>query len=382
MRLAILGLGSAGIRHALNARRLGCSLVLFDPDTEVVREAARRLRSQRPVPLGNESGFSSAQLSERVTANAEVSIVGSAEAAVEAGVDAVIVASPTSSHSEQILRAAEAGLPVLTEKPVALDETQALELLERVGGRVPTMVGYNLRFCPPVMRAKKLVSENRLGRVIAASFWFGYDVRKWRPGRDWKTTYSSSAAAGGGILLEASHELDLCNWILGPIDSVRGAVVARSSLLDSDIHDVAAALLTTQRGAIVSLYLDEISPVYRRGFEIVGTKAVVRYDWTDGIFRLLRRSADRSRAQTSDALHEQQRLPPDVESSYVAELRHFLNCLTKGTHPSPGLREGVAAVGLAAAIERSARGGREVPVLFSAQDDRLASQHEESSEWE
>lgn len=382
MRLAVLGLGSAGTRHASNALRLGCGLVLFDPDEDAVRDAARRLESQRLAIPDDESALHSPQLSERSTAHAEVAIAGSADAAIEAEVDAVIVASPTASHAEQILKAAEAGLPVLVEKPVALGATQALELLEGVAGRVPTMVGYNLRFCAPVLRAKELVAENRLGRVITASFWFGYDVRKWRPGRDWKTTYSSSAAQGGGILLEASHELDLCNWMLGPVDSVRGAVVARSGLLDSDVHDIAAALLTTKDGATVSLGLDEISPVYRRGFEIVGTEAVVRYDWTEETFHLLSRADGGTRAPTSDVSHDQERLPPDVEGSYLAELRHFLDCLRNGTPPSPGLRDGVAALQLAAAIERCALSGGETPVPFPAHDDRRAPEHEEPPKWE
>src|SRR5947209_4960132 len=82
-------------------------------------------------------------------------------------------------------------------------------------------------------RTVALVHAGKAGRVSAVRLWFGSWLPDWRPNVDYRTTYSARANLGGGVLLDAIHELDLCLWLLGgePVDVI-GAVVGRFGPLE------------------------------------------------------------------------------------------------------------------------------------------------------
>src|SRR5205807_8193605 len=116
------------------------------------------------------------------------------------------------------------------------------------------MVGYNLRFHEPAARLAEIVHDGRLGRVHLAHVWFGSWLPDWRPNVDYRTTYSAQRALGGGILLDAIHELDLVVWLFGDDHfTVAGAVVERIGSLEIDVEDTVGALLRHASGAAVSI---------------------------------------------------------------------------------------------------------------------------------
>ena len=316
MRVAVLGLGSIGSRHARNLLALGHEVIGFDPRPESGREPWTRARDPRDA-------------------------LARAEAAV--------VATPTSMHAEHAVSALERGLPVLVEKPITVDPVEADRVVALAAERgLPCGVAMNLRFHPGVLALRDLVSQGRLGAIRFAHVWCGSDLRTWRPGTDYRTSYSARAELGGGIVRDAIHELDYLTWILGPAASVT-AEVAHVSDLEIDVEDIGAALIRVAGGPLASVDLTYVDPVYRRGCLLVGADATARWDWTRGTVEINRPDAD---AEVLD-------VAADVSDTYVAEMRDFVEAAQTGRAPRTSAEEGRDAVRLADALLRSAaEGGR------------------------
>ena len=136
-------------------------------------------------------------------------------------IDVIDICSPNPCHYDTICKALAAGKHVLCEKPltVTAEEADRVTALADASGLVCGVV-FNNRFLSPVMRAKQLIDEGRLGRIL--SFDFSYlhnsciDPER-RVG--WKQT----AAAGGGTLADLGpHVIDLCHYLCGKMDWISG----------------------------------------------------------------------------------------------------------------------------------------------------------------
>ena len=129
-------------------------------------------------------------------------------------VEAVVVATPTDSHCEYVLLAAERGRSVLCEKPMARDAAECRRMIEacRDAG-VKLGVAYRRRLFPQVLKAKELVAEGRIGRVVCVrthySGWTSVGPDEWRvdPG------------IGGAMMEMAVHRLEvLLNFAAAPVE--------------------------------------------------------------------------------------------------------------------------------------------------------------------
>jgi predicted dehydrogenase len=197
---------------------------------------------------------------------------------------------------------------------------------------------------------KRLADENSLGEVRFASSSFGYDLRCWRPGTDYRTSYSARSALGGGIVFDAIHELDYLLWILGAVNTV-AALAATVSDLEIDVEDVAVAALRFQTGAVGTVDLNFFEPAYRRTCVLVGSSASAAWDWNEGA--IIVRAGDES--DRIDVTY-------DVSNTYRAELEDFFEVVRAGKEPRSTGREGVAALHVAEAIKQSAAEARHVTI--------------------
>jgi predicted dehydrogenase len=318
MKVAVIGLGSAGSRHARNLLELGHEVVGFDPVAS--------------PPVGTRTS-------------------ASIEAAIESA-DAVVVASPNAFHASQACAALEHGRPVLVEKPLATTVTDAelvVEAADRAG--VVAAVAMNLRFHPGIVELKRLVDAGALGRILLAQVSFGYDLRLWRPNHDYRQSYSARADLGGGIVLDAIHELDYLLWLLGPIVSV-SAEEARVSDLEIEVEDAAVAVLRFASGALATVDLNFFEPAYRRRCVVVGSKAVSDWDWVE---RTVTVRCDSEEDRTAD-------VGAPVSETYRSVIANFLDGVATGAPVRASLRSGLDAVAVAGAIRQSAHLGQRVAI--------------------
>jgi predicted dehydrogenase len=162
-------------------------------------------------------------------------------------VDAVVVATPSGTHADVAVTAAQAGKHLLVEKP--LDITLArvdsiLRAAEKAGIVLASV--YPLRFTEGAQRAKAAMEAGRLGRLALADV----SVKWFRP----QSYYDSSwrgrwAIDGGGALMnQAIHNVDLVQWLAGPVSSVVGRTTTLAHKMETE--DTASALLTYANGAL------------------------------------------------------------------------------------------------------------------------------------
>lgn len=221
MKIGILGHGSVGVRHAENARILGCEVKWHDP---------------------NINGSTSRD-------------------EVLEWADKIVVATPTAQHDSDIADNWRLGLnrPLLVEKPIVAGLRHAL-LHSNI-----KLVGYNLRFHSLVQQIKTAIDDGKIGTPIMGSFWLGQVTS--RP------TYLRD-----GVVLNWSHEIDLALHLLGPA-LCSGRNVHRTDGQD----DIADILLTHTSGAQSVVHLDYICNPWQRHGTIVGTKGDIFYDLENGV---------------------------------------------------------------------------------------------------
>ena len=129
------------------------------------------------------------------------------------------MATPNQVHVQNGLEAVAAGLPALIEKPIADDIEAATRLVEAAeAARIPLLTGHHRRHNPMIRKAKAVLDDGRLGRVLVAHamFWLfkpdDYFDAGWR-----------RAAGGGPVFLNLIHDVDNLRYLLGDVATVPGA---------------------------------------------------------------------------------------------------------------------------------------------------------------
>lgn len=276
--------------------------------------------------------------------------------------DAVIVANPTSLHLQTAVPAAEAGCHILLEKPISgsLEEISQLEAaVQKSGSKV--LVAYQFRFHPGMLRAKKLISDGEIGRVISAHVHFGEYLPAWHPWEDYRQGYAARADLGGGVVLTQCHSLDYLPWLVGKVKSVWGFTGTLSDL-EVDVEDTAEIGLRFESGALGNLHLDfnQQPPAHR--FEIIGTKGTIKWDLSDGATRIYRASAESLAISTGRDIKaggewESYPLPEGWERNvmFLDQMKHFVDVVKGSAEPICPLDDGVRAMKLIFAVHESQR---------------------------
>ncbi|HXJ81574.1 MAG TPA: Gfo/Idh/MocA family oxidoreductase, partial [Candidatus Methylomirabilis sp.] len=194
------------------------------------------------------------------------------------------------------------------------------------------------------------LEDKQVGKVMAARAEFGSYLPDWRPGRDYRDNYAVRAAEGGGILLDAIHELDYLGWLLGDVTDVL-CTADHVSDLAGDTEDVAEVTLRFESGALAQVHLDYLQRAYRRNLQVIGDAGVITWDYPTHTVTL----------QTADGLPEMTSLDDGAANEmYLEELRHFIRCLEGHESPLIDGREALRSLRLVEAAKTSARAGRRV----------------------
>lgn len=195
----------------------------------------------------------------------------------------VIIASPASMHQELALHFAQTNIPILIEKPVGLgtESKDDWNLLLKYSESTPIYVGYVLRHDPCAAFVRQQLAQGALGLLISADFHCGSWLPDWRPDQDYRKTVSAQKSLGGGVLLELSHELDMAQWLLGPLD-LSGSFIQNSGLLELDVEDQAIILAKSKTSCMTSIRLDFCTNPPKRSIVIRGSNAELRWNLIKG----------------------------------------------------------------------------------------------------
>lgn len=259
-----------------------------------------------------------------------------------------IITSPTSMHVDLATRAAEQGCNLFIEKPLSNSTDGVAALLDLVKRKnLITLVGCNMRFHPGLMQIKKIIDDNGIGKIVAASIEFGQYLPDWHPWEDYRLGYSARAELGGGIILDAIHELDYARWLLGEIETV-GCICGKISNLEIDTEDTAAIILRFANGAVGEIHLDYVQRTYSRTCRIIGDRGTICWDYKTGELSWFNIGSNNRQFYHN---------PPEWEanSMYLDELRHFLRCLNHLEKPCLDVFEAARVQHLALAAKESSK---------------------------
>ncbi len=160
----------------------------------------------------------------------------------------IVVASNTYLHYEQLcfLEKILRDKIILVEKPI-YERYHDLKIRNN-----SVWVGYNLRFHPLIQLIKEKTNEKKLWSIHV---FCGSYLPDWRPGRNYRNTSSAKKSAGGGVLLDLSHELDYVQWLAG---SIKLGYVLNEKVSDLEIEtdDMLVLAGESERGAKVHISLN------------------------------------------------------------------------------------------------------------------------------
>lgn len=275
-------------------------------------------------------------------------------------VDVVYVCTPTGEHLRLVEAAADRGLPVFCEKPLAPNLEQAVRVAQALE-RVPHQVGLVMRAAPVFEMLRDVIASGRYGRPMVVSMrddqFFpiqGQYASTWR---------SDSSVAGGGTLIEHSiHDLDLFRMLLG--DATDVSCRTASFFGHPGIEDLATATLSFPDGlqaTLTSVWHQVLTRPSTRRLEVFCENAFL---WTEddntGPLHVQTDAGDEEISCPPPPWVDELPVPADVRRSlglYAEASRRFLACVSAGSAGSPGAREALAAHRLVDAAYRSAADG-------------------------
>jgi predicted dehydrogenase len=192
----------------------------------------------------------------------------------------VVVADRTSEHHQTLTRLATEGFHgrVLVEKPLF---DRPLPLPAHTFALAA--VAYNLRCHPLLLRLHGFLAEQV--HLAAAHLYVGKYLPDWRPGSDYRQSYSARRHEGGGVLRDLSHELDFALWLFGAWRRLT-ALGGHFSSLEIDSDDAFSLLMETERCPMVSLHLNYLDRTARRQILVHTREHSVRVDLIAGVFEV------------------------------------------------------------------------------------------------
>ena len=263
-------------------------------------------------------------------------------------VDIIMIGLPHYLHTEVTVAACEAGKHIFLEKPMAMtvaDCDAIIAAAEEAG--VKLLVAHTEHFVPAGLAAKRLIQDERLGKVVfATDTWYRtFDLPNRPP---W---FLNRAEGGGGMwYMNGVHMLDRLTWLIGsPITAVRAWV--SNPMVGQNTDDTGLAWLDFANGAHATLHhtgYPQEGPE-RNEVEIIGTRANVRVATRD----------DRLWLSNGTQYVEQ---PVSGSDSFALELAGLVQAIEANSTPPVDGLWGRYIVAVALACEESSRTGEVVHV--------------------
>ena len=295
----------------------------------------------------------------------------------EARPEAVVVCTPHPLHAEATVAAARAGAHVLVEKPMAasLDDCDRMIEETRKAGVLLGVVSQR-RFYEPVQRMRAAIDAGKIGKPILGVFqMYSWRDEAYYQSDPWRGTWEGE---GGGVLVNQSpHQLDILQWLMGPIDEISGywGTLNHPSI---EVDDTAVAIIRFRSGALGSIIasVSQKPGIYTKvhvhgsngasvGVEtdhgatfVAGVSSGVPVPPLNDLWTIPGEEDSLAKFEAEDRALASER---DVMQYYHAlQIDEFLTAIIEGREPAVTGEDGRVVVEMAQAIYRSQREGRPV----------------------
>jgi UDP-N-acetyl-2-amino-2-deoxyglucuronate dehydrogenase len=283
----------------------------------------------------------------------------------EVDVDVVTVATPSGLHAEQGVLIAQAGKHVVMEKPMAISLTGADALVracDKAG--VHLFVVKQNRLNPPIQLLKRAVEKGRFGRLYLANCTVHWArPQEYYDQAPWRGTWEFD---GGAFMNQASHYVDLIQWLMGPVESVMAKTATLARRIETE--DSGVAILKFRSGALGTIEVTMLA--YPRNLEgsitLLGEKGSAKIGGT-----AVNKVEHWQFAEYDDddkLVEAVETSPPNVYGlGHQGYYRNVLAVLRGDAKPDTDGRAGRKSLELILGIYESAKTGTEIPLPLKAQ---------------
>lgn len=371
LNVGLIGYKFMGKAHSSGWHRVG---MFFNPSVQVGMKAICGRDPQWVEQSRAKFGWESAETSwEKLVSRKDIDIVD--------------ITTPSNAHKEIALRAAAEGKHIFCEKPLALNLSDAREMLDAARkARIKHQVGFNYRFCPAIALARKMIQEGKLGTIF---HFRGRFLQDWIIDPEFPLVWRlDKKVAGSGSLGDlGAHVIDAARYLVGEFDTVIGMsktfvkerpIVERMEGLSGKagsgapkgavtVDDATLFMFEFKNGALGQIEATRFAQGHRNdmGFEINGSKGSIIFDFermnelryynagdepgTQG-FRLI---------QASEGGHPYMNAwwPAGhvigYDTTFVHELYEFVEAIAHDKPTCPDFNDGVACCQILEAVDLS-----------------------------
>ena len=325
MRVGIIGCGRIGAVHANSIKSIASAglIAVSDP----LAASAERLAAK-----------TGAQIRQ-------------ADQIIEADdIDAVVIATPTTTHYDLIHSVAAAKKAIFCEKPIDMDADRIRDCMKIVEeNNVAFMAGFNRRFDLNFANVQARIAAGEIGDVEIVTIL----------SRDPSPPPIDYVKTSGGLFRDMMiHDFDMARFLLGEepisVHAVGSCLINAEIGIAGDV-DTAATTLKTASGKICQISNSRRATYgYDQRIEVHGSKGLLR---AGNVLENTVECATASGFNQAPAMHF---FLERYEAAYIAELAYFIECLETGKSPKPSAEDGLKAQLIADAANISMNEGREV----------------------
>lgn len=314
-RIAVVGLGSIGRRHArLLNERDDLSVELVEPDVRALEQARREIGS---LPFHQ-----------------------SFEEVLKKRPEMVLIATPHNLHASQTIQALDAGVHVFCEKPMSDNLADGVKMKEaaRRSGRVLN-IGFNFHFHPGMKLLKQTISDGTLGNVVHVHARVGTYITL----KNSITHYQSDMQ--GALLFDYAHQPDILYWLLEkkPV-AVYACGLEAGELEYSSNPNVIAINYEYESHLLTTIHLNYIQMPQRHEYEIVGDRGWAVLDVDAGTLRI---------GLVRDSSVQTERFDTVRDQMYRTEHQAFLDAVDGKREPESSAADSMISLAVCEAALKS-----------------------------
>ena len=324
MKIFVIGCGSIGQRHIKNLLKMGINEIeVYDQNKLLLEKVRKKFR----IMALNSLKFNNP--------------------------DCTLICTPPNSHLKLAKKSLDENSHVFIEKPLSnslIGLSNLLELSKKK--KLNVFVGYVFRFDRGLIKAKQIITQRKIGKVLAFDAYEGWYLPNWRPWQNYKTSYTASEKLGGGIILDGSHELNYLQWLGGKINQIFSYYV-KIPKLKVKTEGIAEILILFKSKSIGRIHLDFLNPNYNRHCEILGDEGSIKWLFEKQIIEINKFNQKKPSIVKYSS---------DYNQMYIDEMKYVVNCLHGKKNDIISLAEGIKTLDISLAIKKSGKTNRVVSI--------------------
>ena len=282
---------------------------------------------------------------------------GSVSTMIEEGdVDAISICTPSGTHAQIAIEAAEAGAHILCEKPLDVYVERINAMIAACDEAGVTLAGvFQRRFAPELRGARALIASGEFGDPVLGSTqtrWFRsqgyYDSGGWRGTREMD---------GGALMNQGIHAIDALQWVVGDVESVQAMTgrVAR----DLECEDTGAIALSFENGAMGTIEVTTGVVGGNDRLEVSATNGSIGFDGDDLVDCVVG-TGETSAYQAEITEHSLEASPHPHGEGHIGVVQDFVTAIANGTEPEVPAAQARKAVDIILAAYRSSETGQRI----------------------